>query len=220
MKLTQNEEFNDLRQHPSWPTILATIHTKRETYGEIFRRLEEINTSDQTLRLLLDCAEENLQNDQQRTYLWDLIAQADRKNLAYLDSIVGIYGWLGMYKVGEEGSDAMWKVIQHASLDIQERYLPMIRESVENGSTSRANLAFLEDRIRLYQGKYQIYGTQVVKDDDGIYKVFPIENPDSVDSRRAELGFEPLVEYLDFFDIEITSIADLQIDRLLGKWKK
>lgn len=46
----------------------------------------------------------------------------------------------------------------HSELAVQEKYLPMMRESVENRKAFAGNLALLEDRVDVSHGKKQIYG--------------------------------------------------------------
>lgn len=78
-----------------------------------------------------------------------------------------------------------------------------MREAVKKGNASSSNLALLEDRVALRQGKKQIYGTQVTKDEvTGESYVLPLEDPDNVDKRRAEVGLEKLQDYLSNFGIK------------------
>ena len=56
------------------------------------------------------------------------------------------------------------------------------------------NAAYLEDRIRMYEGKPQRYGTQFDRDDDGLLSPVPCDDPALVDRRRAALGLPPLAE--------------------------
>jgi hypothetical protein len=73
----------------------------------------------------------------------------------------------------------------------------MIREAVKKGNADPANLALLEDRVALRQGKKQIYGTQLAYDETtGESYVQPLEDPDNVDNRRAAIGLETLQDYL------------------------
>lgn len=218
--LLNHEKFKLLRPDEKWPEILDVAKKKRNQFAKIYRLLEEIEVNDQSLRLLLDCSAEVFTNQKQHDYLHGQIKRQDSINLTMVENIIDDYGWLGIYNVGEAGNSTLWKVILHADLDTQEKYIPLIQQSADNGETSPNKLAFLEDRMRLYRGQYQIYGTQVVKDNDGKYRVYPIENPSEVNARRARLGFEPLKEYLQFFDIIIESEHDLQLDYLLEKWSK
>jgi hypothetical protein len=111
-------------------------------------------------------------------------------------------GWLGEDVVGQQGNSALFLVIQHADLKTQQKYLPMMREAVKTGRANASSLALLEDRVALRQGKMQIYGSQVGTDNStGLHYVFPMEDPDNVDKRRAEVGLEPLAEYVSEWDI-------------------
>lgn len=94
---------------------------------------------------------------------------------------------------------ALFLVIQHADLTIQEKYLPLMRVAVANKKAKVTDLALLEDRVLMRQNKQQIYGSQVRKDSGGGWIVHPIEGPANVDKRRSEIGLEPIVKYLSRF---------------------
>jgi hypothetical protein len=64
-------------------------------------------------------------------------------------------------------------------------------------------LALLEDRVALGKGKKQIYGSQIHRDQKtGKYIVAPIEDEPNVNKRRAEVGLEPLQDYVKHWDID------------------
>ena len=54
----------------------------------------------------------------------------------------------------------------------------------------------LQDRIRVFEGKTQRYGTQLTVADDGTLSPNPIEDPDGVEERRRAVGLEPLAARL------------------------
>ena len=57
------------------------------------------------------------------------------------------------------------------------------------GNAMRPDLALLEDRVALRQGKKQIYGSQIGMDPEtGEYFVSPLEDPDNVVERRIKMG--------------------------------
>jgi hypothetical protein len=118
-------------------------------------------------------------------------------NQIIVNKILDERGWLGEEIIGHYGNMALFLVIQHSNLETQEKYLSMIREAVKKGSADPANLALLEDRVALRQGKKQIYGTQLAYDETtGESYVQPLEDPDNVDNRRAAIGLEKLQDYL------------------------
>jgi hypothetical protein len=97
----------------------------------------------------------------------------------------------------------LFLVIQHADQKTQEKYLPMMRAAVKNGKAQGSSLALLEDRVALGQGKRQIYGSQIGRDPDTqLYYVSPLEDPDNVDKRRAEVGLGTLAEYVNRWQIK------------------
>jgi len=78
-----------------------------------------------------------------------------------------------------------------------------MRDAVKNGNARGSSLALLEDRILLGQGKKQIYGSQIGNNPvTQTYYVRPLEDPDNVDKRRAEVGLGPLAEYVNYWQIK------------------
>lgn len=63
------------------------------------------------------------------------------------------------------------------------------------GQVSNTNMAYLEDRIAVGEGKPQIYGTQFCTNSSGKLIPHPITDIENVDRRRRDVGLEPLLEY-------------------------
>lgn len=133
---------------------------------------------------------------------WETIQKNDLENLPKVTEILDHHGWLGPDTVGEQGSSTLFLVIQHADIKTQQKYLPMMREAVKNYKASGSSLALLEDRVALREGKRQIYGSQITTTNDGKMWLSPLEDPDNVDKRRAEVGLETLGQYLKRFDLK------------------
>jgi Family of unknown function (DUF6624) len=121
----------------------------------------------------------------------------DGKNRQRLDEIVKQHGWPKKSVFGEEASGVAFLIVQHAELDYQKKYLPLIKEAVTQKEARRSDLAMLEDRILTREGKKQVYGTQLrLNQTTQRMELYPIEDEENVDSRRAAVGLEPLAEYL------------------------
>jgi hypothetical protein len=134
--------------------------------------------------------------------LQDKMAINDSMNIIKVKAILDRYGWLGTDIVGEPGNAILWLVIQDSDLSTQEKYLPMMREAFKNGKASGDQLAYLEDRFALRQGKRQIYGSFTGRDTEtNLSYVLPLDDPDNVDKRRFELGLSPLSDYLSIYQI-------------------
>jgi hypothetical protein len=128
----------------------------------------------------------------------------DRANMARLGQIVQKYGWPGIKQVGEQASSAAFLILQHAGLEEQRRYFPIFKAAVAQKNARADQVAMLEDRILLSEGKNQVYGTQVRSGPDtgGKLVLHPIEDERNVDARREAVGLQPLAEYLKKFGIE------------------
>lgn len=123
----------------------------------------------------------------------------DFRNTEKMKEIVGEIGWPTVSKVGKEASDMAWLLVQHADHDIefQKECLRLMKEQAE-GEVSKPNIAYLEDRILVNEGRPQLYGTQFHKikkyDGDAEYVPRPIQDPDLVDQRREAMGMASLEE--------------------------
>ena len=101
--------------------------------------------------------------------------------------------------LSEEANNAIWLVIDHAPIDYQLRYMPLIEEQVATGAISKSQYATLFDRIRMRQGKPQRYGTQTVQrrsaEQNASIYVWPVENPRKLNRLRRAMGLTPIKRY-------------------------
>ncbi len=118
------------------------------------------------------------------------------RNAARLAEIIEQHGWPGRGLAGEEGSRAAWLVLQHAigHPDLQRRGLVLLREAENRGDVPAVEVAMLEDRIRVFEGRPQRYGTQYYWTEDGELVPWTIEDVEGVDERRRAVGLPPLAE--------------------------
>jgi hypothetical protein len=123
------------------------------------------------------------------------IQHKDSINLFIVLNIFEKYGWLGKNIVGDIGNNTLAIIIEHADLPIQEKYLPLAREAFKKNNIEPYDIALLEDKVALRQGKKQSYGSVVITLDNKNY-VAPIEDVANVDKRRMQLGLKSMNEYL------------------------
>jgi len=127
----------------------------------------------------------------------------DSCNLAQVEKLITNYGWMGTSTIGTKANYTLFLVIQHAELATQEKYYPMMEQSVTEGESRPVDLAMLQDRILMRQGKKQLYGSQVVFNKiTGDQEFYPIEDERNVNVRRAKVGMIPLEEYATYFGID------------------
>jgi hypothetical protein len=122
---------------------------------------------------------------------WEtVVGPVDEANTAWLRKVVAARGWPGHALAGEDGAQAAWLLVQHAPLDFQEQCLPLLEDAAARGDASPQNVAYLRDRVLMFRGEPQIYGTQyMVRDGDP--ELWTVRDPEGLDERRAALGLEP-----------------------------
>jgi hypothetical protein len=107
--------------------------------------------------------------------------------------------WPGRRLVGDDGTEAAWMLVHHAVFDpeLQRRSLEMLELAVDCDDAPARHLALLLDRVRTADGRPQLYGSQLVRADDGDgIEPWPIDDAALVDRRRAAVGLGPLDEYV------------------------
>jgi hypothetical protein len=122
--------------------------------------------------------------------------EVHERNAARLKEIIAAHGWPGRSLVGEDGSHAAWRTVQHAIGDpeFQRSCVPAIEKSVAAGEAPLAQLVFVLDRVRYFEGKPQLYGTQFDWDENGELNPWPIEDPEHVDERRRRAGLNSIAD--------------------------
>lgn len=130
--------------------------------------------------------------------------EVEKLNFAHhqpvLEKIVQQYGYPGFKQVGKKSSNNFWLLVQHADAhpEFQRKILKLMQAEVKHKNASPVNYAYLTDRIAMNAGQPEEYGTQVVYEGDGLGKAVPksLRDPKNVNKRRADIGMEPLENYL------------------------
>ncbi len=216
--IISDPDLNSLHEDKRWVSLLENIKQNKEKEEVGFNKplvatLDSIYVADQKDRKELNAIEKIYGwNSKEVLEHWKIIKLKDSINLIKVKFILDTYGWLGTEVVGVQGNSTLFLVIQHSDQVTQEKYLPMMRIAVKEGRAKGSSLALLEDRVALGQGKRQIYGSQIGRDPiTQLYYVSPLDDPDNVDKRRAEVGLRPLAEYVSLWKIK-WDIAQYKLD--------
>ncbi len=120
------------------------------------------------------------------------------RNASRLKEILAEYGWPVPALVGDDGAEAAWLIVQHAIGDppLQRQCLRLLQDAAQSGEVPLWQSAMLEDRIRMFEGKPQLYGTQLETDSEGALRPYLLEEPECVEERRSKVGLEPLSKRL------------------------
>jgi hypothetical protein len=201
--MLKDKDLKSLHSVNGWEDILAKVQTNLDEYEKNFdkplkEKLEKIYVRDQTLRQLYQDAEEKFgKESDEMKYFWELVSQQDSLNELKVIKIIEERGWAGKSLVGGKANMTLWLVIQHAPLETQKEYLPLLQESVRKGESQGNHLALLEDRILMREGKPQLYGSQITTDPEtGEQIIYEIKDPEYVNQRRKEVGLGPIENYV------------------------
>lgn len=97
-------------------------------------------------------------------------------------------------QVGEEACIAALRLVLHAISwpDFMRAQEENLLNLAKNKQVPRTYVAYLVDRIRFYEGRKQVYGTNADWDENGILRITDVEDPKNLNKRRAEMDLAPL----------------------------
>jgi len=170
---------------------------------QLIEKLDSIHNDDQKYRAKIESVQEKYGiKSIELNDLWKIISQKDSINQIKVKTFLDKYGWLGEDIIGEKGNKTLFLVVQHGNIEFKLKYLPIMRKAAINGKVKTKDLALLEDRVLMMQGKKQIYGSQIgINPETGDYFILPIKDPDNVDKRRVEIGLKPMSEYVSIWNL-------------------
>ncbi|MGB5981657.1 MAG: DUF6624 domain-containing protein [Nonlabens sp.] len=208
-----NDWFSDIYLNDQDEPVLAIIRKMTEADREFNKKILAIYNRvevEPVVLLEIDC--ENIpemlseigQLDQDtRTGKLPYNPGTDRENLEKVVSIIEKCGVPTLDDVNEEQMMAIWLVFQHGDNFHRKKYFPLLKKAEQNGDLQSSEMALMEDRILMNDGKPQIYGSQITENrETGEWMIYDLSEPETVDKRRAEVGLEPLSEYVKHWDIE------------------
>ena len=126
----------------------------------------------------------------------DVAQKIDEPHGKRLLEIFNLIGLPDTAKVGREGFSAFMILLQHVpGVELREKCLRSITKAFENKELPPMAFAAFVDRLKVNQGKEQVYGTNF-DFKDGKMVMSPTEDRKNLARRRAEIGLPALDEYL------------------------
>lgn len=180
-------------------------------------KLEEIHSRDQNIRLALNNPEMNLKKD-------SLIAEMksiDTENQKYIGNLLDSIGWPS--DLSFNANMAIFLVIQHAGVDYMNKYANYVEDAYKKNLVPVGAYIVFVDRMKMYSGKPQVYGSQIIIIKDVLY-MWPIEDVENLEARRKTAGLPSIEDYIKGFGKDVvwdksTKIEDLRtLDGYHFKW--
>jgi hypothetical protein len=160
------------------------------TLQRIARKIIELKNADLALRQqLIDTGRLGKGYDKEMEKLHN-------KNAAILNEIIDSIGYPTIDKVGEEANEASWLIIQHSISQphFMRKCVKILEQAVKEGKAKHKNLAYLTDRIAVFEGNPQLYGTQFDWDENGQLTPKTFDDLAKVNRRRKSIGLNTLEE--------------------------
>jgi hypothetical protein len=154
--------------------------------------LLEMQRADQAARqrmIAVGPVSEGTRLTDEQTAVLSQVDALDRRHEARLGEIVDDSGWPGRSLVGRRGAHAAWLIAQHARLDFQRRVLPLIKT---DSNVTPSEIAKLEDRIRVREGREQLYGTQWTCRSGQLELSTPVDDAAVAAKRRVAVGLSSM----------------------------
>ncbi|RXG22586.1 BT_3928 family protein [Leeuwenhoekiella aequorea] len=197
--ILQKKHWNDAEE-----IELQTISlTNADIDFDLKNRLDSIAKYDQLYRPLLQetdlekrealAQKLGLTKEDYSGDLWKKQRLLDTSNLKVVKNILDNYGYPGKSIVGEPTNLIAIDVIEHNPIHI-DQYLDLFKEAAAKGELPMTRVAALEDKYLMQQHKEQIYGTQAQITATNGFFIWPIKEPEGVNGRRADAGFDRTIE--------------------------
>lgn len=169
------------------------VYEQQPDYAALQRELEEVYDKDQDIR---NIDWDTISSPEVSMAYSKKVMAVDSVNQTRVMPIIEKYGWLPKSKIGEKAASAIFYVVQHSNTETIEKYLPQMEALAKKGEASATDAAKMRDRLLMFQGKKQIYGTQAASwvRPEGKQVIWPIEDVENVNKRRKQVGFTTTVE--------------------------
>jgi len=162
----------------------------KKDFKAIAKKIIELKNADLALR------EKLIQSRQLSNGYNDEMKALHHKNAQILNDIINTIGYPTKDKVGKEASEATWLIIQHSigQPKFMKKCAALLEKAVTENHANPINLAYLNDRIAVFEGKPQRYGTQFDWDVDGNLSPNLYDDLTKVNERRKAIGLNTLEE--------------------------
>lgn len=170
---------------------------------ELANQMDSLFQEDQKYRLEMMKLRKEGASKEKLDSINNIIKYKDSLNLVFTTGLIDKYGWLGPQSIGMQGTQALFLVIQHADLKTQKKYYPIILKAEKEGNILSSNVAILEDRIAIREGREQTYGSQGFYDSEKkkIF-IYPLVDFINLDELRKSRGLNPMKEYQKDWDTD------------------
>ncbi len=125
------------------------------------------------------------------------VLRVDKANSNRLKEIIKQYGWPDSKRFSTGASQGAWLILQHASHDraLQREGLELMKH-IKGEGVHPGHIAYLEDRVSLFENGVQVYGTQG-HCEGSEFVLSPVKNEKDINFRRENAKLPPIKVYIE-----------------------
>jgi len=174
---------------PNPGSAIARVKIFTVIHDELRRELLAMREEDMTVR------DELMQSGELGGHYVPRMEMVHVRNAARLRELISRHGWPAEDIAGKDGAEAAWIIAQHSvgEPQFQHEVLGLLHDCAAENRIPAWHAAYLEDRIAMYEGRPQRYGSQWIDDSrDGRARPWKLADPHRVNELRAAVGLKPL----------------------------
>lgn len=206
--LTTDSDLKNLHEDKRWDELLkelkrlkvdreAQYDTKKEN------ELAEVYKADQDIRKLYLTSLRQIPKDSLKTdSLSKVMMGIDSSNAIVVSKVLQNLNTDQLLTLSDNSITTIFAVVQHSNGSYQEKYFPYIKQAFKNGQIKKQLYVLLLDRMEMYKGNDQLYGTQITTTTAGYSFVSPVYDPINLDKRRHEMGMTSMQNYLNRYNLK------------------
>ncbi len=168
-------------------------------YSKIAKEIVELQNADLELRDKL------IQNGKLFDGYNKEMEALHNRHAEILDNIIEKHGFPTVENVGKKANDAAWLVIQHSisKPEFMKKCAVLLEKAVAENQADAKQLAYLTDRIAIFEDRAQLYGTQFDWDENGEMSPKLFDDLEKVNERRKSVGLNSLQEQIEIIKKQV-----------------
>lgn len=179
---------------------LTEAYDAKLAHVDIIREIGGMLTADQYVRFTLSdiIKAEQMTGEERKAFekaAGERVDALDAAHTARLKELLQQTTWTELADMKPDVASDAWTLVQHSGdLEFMKDTLAKVEPLVREGKMHGSAYANMYDRVARMEGKPQYYGTQS-RCVDGQFEPSEIDSPETLDTRRQELGLQPLDDY-------------------------
>lgn len=136
--------------------------------------------------------------------------QCHEENADLLEKFLEKFGWPFPQDYGKEVHEAAWFIAIHAVSRpaLIKRVAVLMHDAYKAGKIPGNYYANFYDRIELYEGRQQLYGTHLYQSKTG-WQAHYLKDPETVNERRKFLDLQSLEDWIAECNLDGSGISDV-----------